>query len=173
MIEILLKTLYLLKGREKTVISLILANLVYVILVLIEPMFYKNVIDTMIGFEKLGREASGFASLQGTLMFWLFVGLNVILLRLFVSIFADRMAHEEFNKVITKYFTHTLSLSMGFHTSTSSGKMSKELIRGSDNIFYTHLELFRQVMPRVFTIILLIPLIIYLNVKLGLVVIVF
>jgi ABC-type transport system involved in Fe-S cluster assembly fused permease/ATPase subunit len=73
------------------------------------------------------------------------------------------MAHEELNNAIRKYFTHTLSLSVGFHTDTNSGKLGKELIRGTDNIFYILLEIFRKLMPALFTIVLLIPCMLFLE----------
>ena len=118
----------------------------------------------MVAFQTLSQDKS-FVSISSTLIYrWIVWGI-IIILRLFVSVMADRVAHEEFNKSITDFFSHSMLLSMNFHTNTSSGKMSKDLIRGTDNIFYTHLEFFRKVLPEIFTVIFLIPLIIYLNWK--------
>lgn len=166
MIQVLIRSLALLQARKRVVIVLIIANLLFAVLVLIEPVFFKLVIDTMVEFQSWDVYKDG--NIHETLFYWLFVWVVIIALRLFISIMADRMAHEEFNNCITRFFSHTMQLSMAFHTSTSSGKMSKELIRGSDNLFYTHLDFFRKVMPEIFTIILLVPLIIYLNWKMGL-----
>lgn len=170
MIEVILRSLALLQARKRVVGALVIANILFAILVLMEPVFFKLVIDTMVQ-SQVGEIAEGI-DIQATLFYWLVVWVVIIVLRLFVSVMADRLAHEEFNNCITRFFSHTMQLSMAFHTSTSSGKMSKELIRGSDNLFYTHLEFFRKVMPEIFTIILLVPLIIYLNWKMGIFVVI-
>lgn len=170
MIQILKRTLALLHARKRIVATLIVANFIFAILVLIEPIFFKMVVDSMVQFQQASQTAT--FSIQTTLFYWLFAGLTIIILRLFVSIMADRMAHEEFNNCITSFFSHSMQLSMAYHTSTSSGKISKELIRGSDNLFYTTLEVFRKVMPEVFTVTMLIPLILFLNWKMGIFVII-
>lgn len=91
----------------------------------------------------------------------------IILLKLFITIYADRMAHEEFSRAIRSYFTHTLHLSIGYHTDTNSGKLTKELMRGSDNIFYILLEMFRKLLPAIVTILLMIPILLFLDWRMG------
>ena len=164
MVQVVWRCLALLKARKRAVYSLVIANIIFAFLVLVEPIFFKKIIDTMVAFQTLSQDKS-FVSISSTLIYrWIVWGI-IIILRLFVSVMADRVAHEEFNKSITDFFSHSMLLSMNFHTNTSSGKMSKDLIRGTDNIFYTHLEFFRKVLPEIFTVIFLIPLIIYLNWK--------
>lgn len=124
----------------------------------------------MVVFEN-ANVAKSFEMITSTLILWGGVGVTIIIARLFVSVMADRMAHEEFNNSITSFFSHTMQLSMAYHTSTSSGKMSKELIRGTDNLFYAHLEFFRKVMPEIFMLLFITPLIMILNWKMGLFVI--
>lgn len=172
MFQTLRKVLFLLKDRKKTVILLILANLIFTALLLLEPIFFRYVIDSIVALEKSLDTGEMTETLRNTLFLWCGVGLVIIALKLFVTIYADRMAHEEFNSVIRRYFTHTLSLSVWFHTDTNSGKLGKELVRWADNIFVIFLEFFRKLMPSVFAIILLIPYMLFLEWKLGLFVVV-
>lgn len=112
MFQTLKKVLFLLKDRKKTVILLILANLLFTALLLLEPIFFRYVIDSIVALEKSLDTGDMTETLRNTLFLWCGVGLIIIALKLFVTIYADRMAHEEFNSVIRRYFTHTLSLSV-------------------------------------------------------------
>lgn len=106
------------------------------------------------------------SDLISTLIFWVIVGIITILFRVFVSIYADKMAHTEFNRSVFSFFTHTLNLAMRFHMDASSGQLVKKITRGTDGIFQNQLNFFRRVMPSLFTIIILIPAVLYFNWKL-------
>ncbi len=167
MFQTLKKVLLLLRERKKTVLFLIFANLLFTSLLLLEPIFFRYVIDSIVALEKSLTTGEMPETLKNTLLLWCGVGLVIIVLKLFITIYADRMAHEEFNTVIRKYFSHTLSLSVWFHSDTNSGKLGKELVRWADNIFYILLEVFRKLIPALFTILLLIPCMLLLEWRLG------
>jgi ATP-binding cassette subfamily B protein len=92
-------------------------------------------------------------------------------LRLFVTIASDRMTHAYFNQSVSQYFSYVLSLPLQFHTDIHSGKLSKILQKGTDNIFWIQLEFFRKIFPEIITIICVIPLVLYFHVKMGIIVI--
>ena len=167
MFTIFYRVFTLLKKRKKLTFLLTLANLVFAILVLIEPIFFREIIDTLIAFNASHTWEEN-KDVLGVLFFWLILWFFLIIIRLFISIFADRLWHEEFNKVILWLFDHILELSIRFHTNSNSGEMVKKLIRWSDCIFYSQLDLLRRIFPDIFTMLILIPLIIFLNWKLGL-----
>ena len=112
MFQTLKKVFLLLRERRKTVFLLLLANLLFTSLLLLEPIFFRYVIDSIVALEKSLSTGEMPEALKNTLLLWCGVGLVIIVLKLFITIYADRMAHEEFNTVIRKYFSHTLSLSV-------------------------------------------------------------
>jgi len=166
MFKLFYRVFALLKRRKKLTFLLTFANLIFAILVLVEPILFKEIIDTLISFN--GNTVVSQNSLWGVLFFWLILGLVIIIIRLFVAIFADRLWHEEFNNIVLDAFNHILKLSMRFHTNSNSWELVKKLVRGSDCIFYSQLDLTRKIIPDIFTMIILITLIVFLNWKLGL-----
>jgi len=168
MFKILYRVLSLLKNRKLLSWILVFANLLFAIFILVEPIFFKKVIDILSTFT---QESTGI--LLYTLLFWLLVRLLIIVIRLFISIYSDRMSHEEWNSSIFSFFQHTLNLSMKFYSNSNSWELVKKITKGTDGIFYTQLEFFRKVLPELLTIILLIPLVLFLNWKLGILVIFF
>jgi len=142
------------------------ANILFVLLVLLEPIFFKEVIDILISFSD--QEILDYTQLTHTLILWVIVGLATIALRPFVSISADRLAHKNFDKNVLSFFQHALRLSMRFHMNSNSGQLVKQITKGVDGIFETHLNFFRRVLPNLMIILILAPLVLYFNIKLGL-----
>lgn len=170
MFKIIYRVLSLLKDRKLTAVFLSIANFLFAILILIEPIFFKNIIDIFVEYTPQSKDQIN--NVFPILFMWLFVWLTVIILRLYVSIAADRLWHQEFNKIIIKSFSHILELSMKYHTNSNSWELVKKLVRWIDCIFYSQLDIFRRLMPDIFTIVILIPLVLILNWKLWLFVII-
>ncbi|MDA9129168.1 ATP-binding cassette domain-containing protein [Candidatus Gracilibacteria bacterium] len=164
------RIILILREKKAMIFSLTFVNLVFAILVIIEPIFFKQIIDTLISFDSSGNK--DFSSLIQILLFWLGVGISIILLRIFVTIYGAKISHDGYTKNITSFFTHVQNLSMRFHMDTNSGELVKKITRGVDGLLRTHLDIFRRITPSAFTLILLIPVVLYANIKLGLFVII-
>lgn len=165
-----MRVLWLLHHKKKTLFSLISANFIFAILMLVEPIFFKQVIDILVAFDS--NNQSDISQLFSTLLFWLSIGLITIFLKVFITILADRFAHHEFRINVNSFYDYTQKLWMRFHMDTSSWQLVKKITRGVDWIFRLHLDIFRRIIPSVFVIIILIPVVLYFNIKLWLFVII-
>lgn len=157
--------------NKKVAAWLVLGNAVFVGLSLLEPIFFRNIIDRLVAIDQ--TQSSGFTALLHVLLLWLSVGVLLLVVRGAVSLWADRLAHRTNLKLRREYFQKTLNLSMRFHANTHSGKSLKKFNRGSDAIFWTILGFYRSISGNAFTIVLLAPLVIFLNWRLGLLMIIF
>ncbi len=166
MFQVLKRVIWLLAGRKLMVFLLSFSNLIFALLVLVEPIFFREVIDILIN----GAENSDLliVKLVFTLAVWVCVWIFTISIRLFVSVFSDRLAHEELDKNIFSFYKHVQKLSMRFHLDSDSGQLVKKITKGTDGIFEMHLNIFRRAMPSIFIVICLIPVVLFLNLKLGL-----
>lgn len=165
MLKIILRVLWLLRDRKPMVFLLTSANMIFAVLILVEPIFFKEVIDILIEFEE---SDSNYTRLFDTLILWVIVWFITITIRLFVSIYSDRLAHQDFDRNVLSFFQHILELSMRFHSDSNSGQLVKKITKGVDGIFETQLNFFRRALPNIIIIFTLIPLVLYFNVKLGL-----
>lgn len=169
MFKIILRVLGLLHYRKKTIFSLITANFIFAILILVEPIFFKQVIDILV---VLDNNKGDFSQLFSILLLWLFIGFITIFLKVFITILADRFAHHEFRTNVNSFYMHTQNLWIRFHMDTSSGQLVKKITRWVDWIFRLHLDIFRRIVPSIFVIVILIPVVLYFNLKLWLFVII-
>jgi len=170
MFHIILRVLQLLSHQKKLVISLVISNFIFAALVLVEPVFFKEVIDILVSFSP--DTANDYSRLVGTLILWVVVWLTTIGIRLYVSIYSDRLAHNDVERSVFWFFNHTLNLSMRFHMDSNSWQLVKKITKWVDGIFETQLNTFRRALPSIFTIILLIPVVLYFNIKMWWVVII-
>jgi len=170
MFQVICRVIALLKNRKNTIWWLTLANFVFAGLVLVEPIFFKAIIDILIEFS--GTQQMQFQPIAEILMFWAIIAVFTIIIRLFVSIVSDRMAHDEFNNYVSVFFQKVLDLSMRFHLNSNSGQLVKKITKWVDGIFDVQVTFFRRVLPSAFTIVILIPLVLYFNLKLGLFVVI-
>jgi len=166
MFHIIIRVLWLLSQQRKLVRSLIVSNVFFACLILLEPIFFKEIIDILISFWE--SSTSDFWILIKTLLFWIAVGLSTILFRLYVSVFSDRLAHFDINKNIFLFFDHTIGLAMRFHMDSNSGQLVKKITKGIDGIFEVQLNFFRRALPNIIIIIAMVPLVLYFDMKLGL-----
>src|SRR3546814_12528053 len=70
------------------------------------------------------------------------------------------------------YFEHVLSLPAAFHSATHSGTLLKVMLNGTDNLFGLWLAFFREHLSTFVAVLALLPLSLYLNWRLGLLLIV-
>jgi ATP-binding cassette, subfamily B, beta-glucan exporter len=139
---------------------LAIANLLLAASQFAEPVLFGRIVDALSG------KASG-ASAWPLLGAWAAFGLFTILSSAWVALQADRLSHRQRQAVLTGYFEHILQLPMTFHTGTHSGRLMKVMLNGTDALWRLWLGFFREHFAAILSVIVLLPLSLYLNWRLA------
>src|ERR1700754_1260118 len=140
---------------------LAVANLLLVMTQFAEPVLFGRIVDALSG--KLAPGASAWPLLGA----WAAFGLFTILSGAWVALEADRLSHRQRQAVLTSYFDHILQLPMTFHTGTHSGKLMKVMLNGTDALWRLWLGFFREHFAALLAGVVLLPLSLYLNWRLA------
>ncbi len=103
---------------------------------------------------------------------WVAVGIGGIVSNIGVAVQTERLAHRHRIKSMGRYFRHVLALPLSFHGSTHSGRLIKAMLSGTDGLFGTWLVFFRDQLSTILSAVVLLPMTLFLNWRLGLVLIV-
>jgi ATP-binding cassette subfamily B protein len=133
----------------------------------LEPILFGRVVDLLARSDRLAPETL-WAEAFGLLALWGAVGLSGIGANVAVALLADRMAHRNRLAVMGRYFEHVLALPLSFHGDTQSGRLMKIMLVGSDNLFGLWLSFFRDHLITFVAALVLLPLTLALNWRLGL-----
>src|SRR3712207_4217565 len=161
------RVLGLLKPDRWVAVGLTMANVALAGLVFLEPVLFGRVIDVLSHASTMSRAAVWDAALA-LLALWAAVGLSGIGANVAVSLLADRMAHRNRLLAMGRYFQHVLALPLSFHGDVQSGRLMKVMLTGSDNLFGIWLSFFRDHMSTFIAAIILMPLTLTMNWRLGL-----
>jgi ATP-binding cassette subfamily B protein len=162
-----LRILGLLAPERSLAISLALANVVLALIHFVEPVLFGRAVDMLSQSLSLPREEV-WRNGASLLALWAAVGLGGIVAGILVSLFADRLAHRRRMAVLARYFDHILSLDAAYHGETHSGRLLKALWTGTDHLFIFWLTFFRDVMATFVSLLVLLPMSLALNWRLGL-----
>ena len=133
----------------------------------LEPVLFGRVVDLLARSERMDSAAL-WSEAASLLLVWGVVGLAGIGSNVAVGLFADRMAHRNRLRVMHDYFQHVLALPLSFHGDTQSGRLMKVMLVGSDNLFGLWLGFFREHLVTFVSAVVLLPLTLFLNWRLGL-----
>jgi ATP-binding cassette subfamily B protein len=133
----------------------------------LEPVLFGRVVD-LLGRSSQISAAQLWEEAAALLMLWGAVGISGIGANVAVALLADRMAHRNRLVVMGRYFEHVLSLPLSFHGDTQSGRLMKVMLLGSDNLFGFWLAFFREHLMTFIGALVLLPLTLFLNWRLGL-----
>ncbi len=133
----------------------------------LEPVLFGRVVDLLARSDRMESGAL-WAEATTLLVVWGIVGLTGIAANVAVGLFADRMAHRNRLKVMHDYFQHVLALPLSFHGDTQSGRLMKIMLVGTDNLFGLWLGFFREHIVTFVSLIVLLPLTLAMNWRLGL-----
>jgi ATP-binding cassette subfamily B protein len=133
----------------------------------LEPVLFGRVVDLLSRSDRLPPEVV-WAEAFALLALWGAVGLSAIGANVAVALLSDRMAHRNRLIVMGGYFQHVLSLPLSFHGDTQSGRLIKIMLMGSDNLFGLWLSFFREHLITFIGAVVLLPLTLFLNWRLGL-----
>jgi len=147
---------------------LALANVALAITAFAEPILFGRIIDVLTRGQAAGGTPPSFASLAPLIVAWVAFGLFTIGAGVLVALHADRLSHRRRLGVMATYFEHVLELPLAFHTSTHSGRVLKVMLEGSNGMAWLWLGFFREHFSALVALGILLPLTLFLNWRLGL-----
>lgn len=161
------RVLGLLAAEKRLAWLLAIANIGLAGIGFIEPMLFGRIVDLLAG--SAGRPADAvWTDTLKLLGLWSLAGLGGILAGILVALHADRLAHRRRLAAMALYFEHVLSLPAAFHGATHSGRLLKIMLAGADNLFGLWLSFFREHLSTLVAVLTLLPLALWLNWRLGL-----
>jgi ATP-binding cassette, subfamily B, beta-glucan exporter len=125
-----------------------------------EPVLFGRIVDALSG-------RSTDSSAWPLLAAWAAFGLFTIVAGAVVALHADRLAHRQRQTVLTSYFEHILQLPLTFHSGTHSGRLMKVMLNGTDALWRLWLSFFREHFAAIMSVVVLLPLSLYLNWRLA------
>lgn len=141
---------------------LAVANLLLAASQFAEPVLFGRIVDVL-----SGKGVAGSNSAWPFLMAWVAFGLFTIGCSAFVALQADRLSHRQRQAVLTSYFEHILQLPLTFHSGTHSGRLMKVMLNGTDALWRLWLGFFREHFAAILSVVVLLPLSLYLNWRLA------
>jgi ATP-binding cassette, subfamily B, beta-glucan exporter len=143
------------------------ANVGLAIAAFAEPILFGRIIDVLT--QRQGdAEPVTFARLSPLILAWIGFGLFSIIAGVVVALHADRLSHRSRLAVMANYFEHVLQLPLAFHTATHSGRVLKVMLEGSNGMAWLWLGFFRDHLATLVALTILLPLTVFLNWRLGL-----
>jgi ATP-binding cassette subfamily B protein len=159
-------------GPEKPLaIGLAVANVIVAAMYYLEPVLFGKIIDVLARAGSQPEAQIWHESLR-ILGFWAAVGLTAIVANIVVSLHADRLAHRRRLAALGQFFEHVLSLPASYHADVHSGRLLKIMLQGVDSLFGIWLAFFREHLATFVSILILLPLSLFLNWRLGLLLVV-
>ena len=165
-LRLYLRTLRVLRADARVAFVLVGANLALAAAQFAEPMLFGRSIDRLTGGEP-GRPAATWADVVPLGLAWAGFGLFVIGCSVVVSLLADRLAHRNRLAAMAGFFDHVLHLPQSFHAATHSGRLLKVMLDGANGMAALWLPFFREHCAAFAALILLMPLSLVVNWRLG------
>ncbi|MFG1350734.1 glucan ABC transporter ATP-binding protein/ permease [Xanthobacter autotrophicus] len=162
------RTIGLLGPEARLGALLVVSNLMLAIAQFAEPILFGRIVDTLAATKADGRLPT-FNDLTPLLAAWVGFGLFNIGAGVLISLHADRLSHRRRLGILTQYFEHVLQLPLSFHGETHSGRLLKVMLEGVDSLWGLWLSFFRQDCAAIISLVVLVPVGIWINWRLGLV----
>jgi len=147
------------------------ANVTLAMAMFAEPILFGLVIDTL-ARASLDDPSAIWPSLRPLLLTWVGFGLFTIICGAIIALFADRLSHRRRHIVLRDYFEHVLQLPLAQQADTHSGRLMKVMLQGTDSLWWLWLSFFRDHLAAAVSLIVLVPVALYINWRLALVLIV-
>ncbi len=147
------------------------ANVALAGLQFLEPVLFGRVVDVLNRSLSMST-GSVWTETMALLALWSAVGLSGIGANVAVSLLSDRMAHRNRLVWMQRFYEHVLAMPLSFHGDIQSGRIMKVMLIGSDNLFGLWLSFFRDNLTTFIAVLVLLPLTLALNWRLGLLLII-
>jgi len=144
-----------------------LANVALAISAFAEPILFGRIIDVLTRAQIPGTPPVTFTVLTPLIVAWVAFGFFSIGAGALVALHADRLSHRRRLAVMANYFEHVLELPLAFHTATHSGRVLKVMLEGSNGMAWLWLGFFREHMSALIALVVLLPLTVIINWRLG------
>ncbi len=167
MLRLYTRVLELLGKEARLGWILAIANLLLAGAQFAEPVLFGRIVDVLSGNPSNGPLSSDSTSPWPLLAAWAAFGLFTILCGVIVALHADRLSHRQRQAVLTSYFEHIMQLPLTFHTGTHSGRLMKVMLQGTDALWRLWLGFFREHFAAIMSLIVLLPLSLYINWRLA------
>ncbi len=138
--------------------GLAFAGVVLAFLGFAEPILFGKVVDALTHDQPA----------MNLVAIWAGLGFVGIAAGIFVALHADRLAHRRRLEVMKNFFEHVIQLPASFHSDEQSGRLISVMLRGTDHLFSLLLSVFREHLTAVVMLITLIPVAIWMNWRMGL-----
>src|SRR5438270_190865 len=147
--------------------TLAIANVALASAQFIEPILFGRIVDALANSQGTAS-ALLWSSVWPLLAAWTGFGLFTISAGTLVALHADRLAHRHSQLVRTNYFEHVLQLPLTYHTGTHSGRLMKVMLTGTNTLWALWLAFFRDHFTSFVSLLVLMPLTLFLNWRFGL-----
>jgi ATP-binding cassette subfamily B protein len=161
------RVLRLLGPEARLAWLLAVANVALAAAQFVEPVLFGRIIDALVGAQSHGAPPRT-AELVPLLAAWAGFGLFAIGAGVLIALNADRLAHRRRQAVLTGYFEHVLQLPLAFHGASHSGRLMKIMLAGTDALWALWLAFFREHLAAFVSLLVLLPISLFLNWRLGL-----
>ena len=145
---------------------LALANVALAVAQFAEPVLFGRVINVLARAQE-NDAAPAWSRLGVLLSLWAVFAIFTIICGTLVALYADRLAHRRRLAVLTDYFEHVLQLPLAYHGETHSGRLMKTMLQGTDALWSLWLGFFRDHLAAFVSLIVLVPLSLFLNWRLA------
>jgi ATP-binding cassette subfamily B protein len=161
------RVLNLLAPERRLAILLAVANIAVAALAYVEPILLGRITDVL---SRAADRPAGetWGTTVRLLVIWGGVGLVGIAANIMIALHADRLAHRQRLAAMRRFFGHVLTLSPTYHSQSHSGRLMKIMLTGVDHLFGVWLAFFREHLATFVALLILLPLSLSLNWRLGL-----
>lgn len=168
LIRVYLRVLAQLGPEVRLGIVLSIANIALAVAAFAEPILFGRIIDTLSRAQNPAGPPLSLSVLLPLIVAWVAFGLFTIAAGVLVALHSDRLAHRRRLAVMANYFEHVLQLPLAFHTQTHSGRVLKVMLEGANGMSMLWLGFFRDHLSAIVALFILLPLTVFLNWRLGL-----
>jgi glucan exporter ATP-binding protein len=147
-------------------VVLALANVALAVAQFAEPVLFGRIVDLLSRAQATGvpPQVSDLLPLAAA---WVGFGLFTIGGGVLVALHADRLSHRRRLAIMAGFFEHVLTLPLSFHASTHSGRVLKVMLDGAGGMQSLILSFFREHFASFVSLIVLLPLSLFINWQLG------
>jgi len=146
---------------------LAVANLALASAMFVEPILFGRIVDTLASAQPRVSQVA-WRELMLLVGAWVAFGLFIIMCGTLVALHADRLSHRQYQVVRTMFFEHVLQLPLSYHTGSHSGRLVKVMLTGTSTLWALWLAFFREHFASFVSLIVLLPLTLFINWRYGL-----
>ena len=167
LIRLYIRVLELLGREARLGWTLAVANLALASAMFVEPVLFGRIVDTLANAQARMSQLA-WQDLMMLVGAWVGFGLFIIVCSTLVALHADRLAHRQYQVVRTMFFEHVLQLPLSYYTGSHSGRLVKVMMTGTQTLWSLWLSFFREHFASFISLIVLLPLTLFINWRYGL-----